>query len=113
MDTRHRVIQFDPKKWHEVQGWKGSRVSINAYTVRNLESFSSDVRVELQRLGFQLPGSLHQQSPCAHHVLASETEQGEHDRACEHDFEEAFDVMHVGIRSQINASPAATMFERL
>ena len=54
-ETRHRVVTFNPKLWHETQPWKGNRMIVTAFTTRGVTYLSEHDRKYLLGPGFKLP----------------------------------------------------------
>ena len=113
-DTYHKVIRFSPKRWHEVQAWRGSRVSLTAFSVRDFEKFEAGLKQQLRGLGFLVPEYPIALATCSHHDIAESAVSTEADKQCEHDFETVFDQMSEERVGQKSGMPnAAMMFERL
>ena len=53
--TRHRVVQFYPKQWHQTQAWVGDRITVTGFVSRGYNRVSSGVRRSLWRKGFEVP----------------------------------------------------------
>ena len=54
-ETRHRMVRFDARKWHETEAWHGNRVVISAFTSRGWDEVPSEVQKLLQTYGFPVP----------------------------------------------------------
>ena len=54
-ETRHRMVQFDAKKWHATEAWHGNRVVMSAFVSRGWAEVSSEVQGLLRQLGFPVP----------------------------------------------------------
>ena len=91
--TRHRVVTFSPKLWHGVQGWQGKRVSVTAYTIRNLEALSESDQHQLMCWGFPIrAGDRQALSTCLPIMISEEAAPEEIDQQCEFDFEGVFNA---------------------
>ena len=61
--VRQQVVQFDGRKWHATQEWKGNRVTLSAYSSRGWSKVGREVQEHLQSLGFPgPPGNLNNQA---------------------------------------------------
>ena len=57
LDVRREPKFFDPHRLHATFPWKGRRVIIAAYVIRNLEKLGTEQREQLEGLRFHLPVS--------------------------------------------------------
>ncbi|CAE6964999.1 GIP [Symbiodinium sp. CCMP2592] len=111
VQTYHRVVQFPPKLWHEVTAWKGSRISLTAYTSRGVDSMSSEDLRELRDLHFPLRDPVKAQLLCEHVEWQDEEQHESQARHAEYDLEHVFEE----VNQSFNATPApsASWFERM
>ena len=56
--TKNKFVYFSPKVEHATEKWKGTRLSVSAYTTRMLPYLTTDVHHELRSLGFQFDAIL-------------------------------------------------------
>ena len=56
-DIRRQPLRFDPGLWHGTESWRGSRLSITAFTAGRWEQLSDEDKRQLRELEFPLPGS--------------------------------------------------------
>ena len=54
-NIKHRVLSFDPKRWHESRSWSGSRYVATAFTARGVDAMEGDVAQQLHETGFPVP----------------------------------------------------------
>ena len=59
----HQMVTFDAKKWHSVEPWKGTRISLAGYTLQALERIDKVTRRQLRSLGFKPTLSRGRQAP--------------------------------------------------
>ena len=113
-NTRHRLHTFSPKLWHGVQGWKGKRISVTAYTIRNLEILSATTVERLRVWGFPLAyGELSHSMSCLP-VSIGEIEDGEDvGKQCEFDLEGVFDEVPLGAGHTKFLHSVDSMFKRM
>ena len=50
LDTRHKLVKFNPKDYHCVEKWQGDRWSITVYTSRACHKLSGEQLEVLRRL---------------------------------------------------------------
>ena len=114
VDTRHRVVQFSPKLWHGVQGWKGNRISVTAYTIRKPHLLSNCDKECLCQYGFPLSNDAPRFSgACIHMSIGEPDEREDTSHQCEYDHEGVF-VDSLALQSPSHpVHPAVSMFKRM
>ena len=112
-DTRHRLLLFNPKKWHEVNSWKGCRISVTAYTSRGIRNASDHHLSELARCAFPVPQPQQVSFQCMHVELEPGEEQKQHESSVVYDLEQVFDMMEEQHASEAASPTTASWFERM
>ena len=112
-NTRHRLLMFNPKKWHEVNPWKGCRISVTAYTSRGIMTASDHHLHQLAQWGFPLPQSQSVSFECMHVELDPEADHNPHVSSAVYDLEQVFDEVGEENRDQSFVSSTASWFERM
>ena len=59
LDTKNRVVEFFPKRWHTVEDWTGDRWSVVAYTTRGAADATDREKKALRSRGFPFPDLRH------------------------------------------------------
>ena len=112
-DTRHRLLLFNPKKWHEVSSWKGCRVSVTAYTSRGIRNASDDHLSQLALCAFPVPQPQQVSFQCMHVELEPGEDQSPRKSSVVYDLEQVFDVMEEQRSSETASPTTASWFERM
>ena len=55
LSTRHRPLQFSPRRYHVTLPWSGQRIVVTAFTAKGAVSMSEDERKLLSKSGFIIP----------------------------------------------------------